>query len=324
MGKYIPNKHLIYLDQFALSRLVTFNPGTIWERLRHLLEKGVEERKIIVPYSLDHSMESCTSDMELAEREDAFLFDLSKGFMLDIEAKIAAKYIVHMVRNKRIGITIFRKDATHKALGTKESQAQFAERREKYEQMIKEGTSQLNTFREIARDGKKPDKKLVETSLQILVSNYQQNMILRLKQYSRYGFYDKRKIEFSFISIPFWADVFMEIMIHNHQLTQDEAKKAMHLLEREGLRKVMPTQYIRAAIEAMMMVKQQAEKVNDHVDIIRLCTALPFCDIVLTDKMRRYDITTMQLDAEFKTEIYSGTKEQLALFEERLSSIVEN
>jgi hypothetical protein len=323
MGKYIPGKHLIYLDQFALSRLVTFEPGSIWERLRHLLEQGVEKDKIVVPYSLDHSMESSTSNMELAEKEDAFLFNLSKGFMFDIEAKIAVKYIMHLVRKKKIGVTIFKKEAAYKVFGTKEAQAQFAERREKYKRMIGEGTSQLNALRTISRDGKKADKKLLETCLQLLVSNYEKNMFERLKQYGRYGFYDKRKIEFSFITIPFWADVFMEIMIHEYQLTKGEAKNALLLLQKQGLKQVMPTQYIRAAIEAIMMVKQQAEKANDHIDIIRLCTSLPFCDIVLTDKMRRYDITTMRLDTEFKTEVYSGTKEQLVLFEEKVTNIVE-
>lgn len=323
MGKYIPDKHLIYLDQFALSRLVTSEPGTIWERLRQLLEQGVEQEKIIVPYSLDHSMDSSTSNMELAEKEDAFLFNLSRGFMFDVEAKIAAKYIMHLVRCKRIGVTIFKKVASHKAFGTKEAQEQFAERRATYERMINEGTSQLNAFRTITRDGKKPDKNLVETSLQMLIANYEQNLVLRLRQYSRYGFYEKRKIEFSFKTIHFWADVFMELMIGEYQLTKAEAKKAVILFEKEGLKKVMPTQYIRAAIEAMMMVKQQAEKVNDHVDIIRLCTALPFCDIVLTDKMRLYDVRTMKLDMEFNTEVYSGTKEQLSFFEKRLISILK-
>jgi hypothetical protein len=324
MGKYIPDKQLIYLDQFALSRLVKFEPGSIWERLRLLLEQGVANGKIVVPYSLDHSMESSTSNMELAEKEDAFLFDLSGGFMLNVEVEIAAKFIIHLVRKKRIGISVIKKVATHKAFGTKERQQKFAEVRGKYERMINESTTALNALRAITRDGKKPDKNLLATLLQMLISNYQEDLFLRLKKFSRYGFYDKRAVRYSFITIPFWADAIMDLLIHKHELTKTEAKKAALLLEKDGLLQVMPTYYVRASIEAIMAIKQQAEKVNDHIDIIRLTTAIPFCDIVLTDKMRHYDITTMQLHTEFKTEIYSGTIEQLALFEEKLKSIVEN
>ncbi|MBK8088088.1 MAG: hypothetical protein IPK31_09130 [Chitinophagaceae bacterium] len=322
MGKYIPHKEIIYLDQFALSRLVDSEPGSIWEKLNDLLQEGVEMGRIVVPYANDHLIESSTSDIGKAVKEDAFLFELSKGVMLEIEPEIAARLLIYKVRNQRFGLGAFTTSATHNGFNSKEEIARYAGLRQQFDKMVDEGTGMLNMLRDATRVSKGQGKKGEKTSLEIIVAMYEKHLRTRLKIISRYGFYDKEGIKFSFIQIPFWADTIMDLLIEKYRITKDEARKAENLLGKEGLINTMPTHYVRAVLETMMMIKHQKEKVNDHIDIIRLSTAIPFCDIVLTDKIRQYDAKNFKLHSYFKTEIYSGTAEQLNMFANRLSEII--
>lgn len=60
-----------------------------------------------------------------------------------------------------------------------------------------------------------------------------------------------------------------------------------------------------------MSVYNKKEITSDHIDIGRICTALPISTILMTDKKRKNEILELKLDKKYSTKIFSGTDEDL-------------
>ena len=92
-------------------------------------------------------------------------------------------------------------------------------------------------------------------------------------------------------------------------------------MRKEGI-DAIPTLFIRASLEAMLAHKNAKETPNDQIDIMRMSVALPFADMVLTDRPRVHEIKELKLDKKFQTSVFSGSKPDLQEFATYLSEIV--
>ena len=107
MGKFHHDKYCVYLDQFAVSHCVDSAAPSDWQAIRALLEQGVAAQKLVVPYSLEHLLESSLSSEESAQLQDAFLFRLSNGWTFRSEGDVVTRLLLNRVRNRPIGLGTF-------------------------------------------------------------------------------------------------------------------------------------------------------------------------------------------------------------------------
>lgn len=319
MGKLFDYKTCVYLDQFAVSNL---SENKDWMEVLDLLEKGVTSQKIVIPYSVEHLLESSQKDFEKAQIADTLLFKLSLGVGLEPEYATWAKLLIAAIRNKPITRHIYYHKVQQPAFENMHHFDKFKSLKATFNQWSLEASGNLNTLRAMIRNNNVPDLNHLKISVSATSHRYQTELENRLKKYSRYGFFDRREIHFTTHTIPFWADSLMDILTSTYFLTKQEAKKGESILKSNGIKKVIPTLYIRTALETILSLKQQHETANDYIDIQRLATAIPCSDIVLTDKSKVYDIKMLELDKEYKVQAYSGTQNDINNFIQHLKSIL--
>jgi len=318
MGKYT-SKMCVYLDQFAVSY---FSENQKWSRLRDLLIYGVKCDKLFIPYSFEHLIESSQKDFERAKIVDDFLFSVSDGIRLETETVINARLLLFHVRKKPINKSIFTAKIEKSVFSNPMLFSDFRNLKQFYNQMVSEGTLVTNELRSAIRLNHNPDFSHLPLFVNRTSEVYKGELVKRLSKFSKYGFYDKHDIRFSMITIPFWADTLINMLINEFGMTRSEAKKAAQILKQEGIKKIIPPLYVRASLESITAIKQKKELVNDHIDIVRLCSAIPFCDLIVTDKSKMHDIQMLGLHDDFKTEIFSGSNSGLLSFEKRIEQLI--
>jgi hypothetical protein len=320
VGKFFKNSTCIYLDQYAVSNILSESDDT-WKEIKCLITQGTESEKIIVPYSFEHLLETSNRPYEVANTHDQFLFKLSGRLKIRSEQAINTKVIINRIRKRSDDISTFTEEIEDGQLNSFAEHAFYSKLHAQYKSMTGESTQLLNIIRGASSQKPKLDKDLQKIMVQLMINRYQSQLTTRFHSYSKTGKFIRQPVELSNITIPFWADVLVDSLVDTHKLTKKEAKRGKELINNNGL-KIIPAIYIRSAIEGFMGAKQQKEDINDHIDITRLCVSVPFADIVLTDKARHFDLTTLQLDTMFNTEIYSGTSSELAKFTSRLKELI--
>lgn len=319
MGKFYAGKHCVYLDQFAVSNLVDQED---WSDLLALLKKGINEQKIIVPYSFEHLVESSKMTFEKAKVVDNLLFSLSNGITLKNISQIIPLLLISAIRNRPVNAKTYTFTATETVFSNPVNFNELRNRKTIFDQMSQEGTSQNNKIREITREGKRLESSQHPAIFKTLQLQASDDLRKRLIKFHRYGFYDKTPVKYSMTSIPYWADFVMDTLIHEYLLTKDEAKRCESLILKNGLKTTVPPVHVRSTLEAMLAIKQQKETANDHFDILRMSLAITFADIVITDKSKVFDIKNSNLHNDYNTNVYSGSKTDLTEFKSKIQSIV--
>ncbi|MBL0315732.1 MAG: hypothetical protein IPP69_08120 [Flavobacteriales bacterium] len=315
MGKYYSNKTLIYLDQFAISNLVDQEE---WFELRDLLYHGVQEGVFLIPYSAEHMLETSVRTYEKAKAADELLFSLSRKFALDSEPMITTCFLLFAIRKVPVDYRIFSRIVQAPALeGNAILKYQLLNRT--FREMVGESTMLLNLVRSVG-NGKRADNQLLQIVLNEKKNQYLSDLLVRLKAFSLTGTYERQSVAFSMITIPYWADIIMDGLIGN-DLTQVEASEGVRLLSQLGLN-IVPTIMIRASLEAIFSVKNQKETAADHLDILRLCVAIPFADVVVTDKSKVFDLQTLGFDEKFQTELFSGSTKDIERLHDKLALLM--
>jgi hypothetical protein len=318
LGKFFNNKTCIYLDQYVISNLID-SSDEIWVDLKSLLIRGINSGKFIIPYSFEHLIETSQRSIDKAKEHDKFLFDLSQGVKISGEPLITSRIIRNRIRKRLDSLTTFSETVTLEQMQTDTEYDFYKKLKNEYDSKVEEATRMLNIFRDT--DLGRFDSAQQNETIQSIIDRDASHIADRLKSFGSNGFFERRNVKFSDGEIPFWADVIIDILTSRHKITRKEALRGSELIKNNGL-KIIPTVYIRSSIEGLMAVKQQKETVNDHVDITRLSTSLPFADIVFTDKARQHDLLYLGLDKEFKTKVYSGKRHDLLEFKNELEQIL--
>jgi hypothetical protein len=328
MGKYFVGKMCVYLDQFAVSALVegkftNSDRERIWGRIYELLRLGIEREKLVVPYSVEHLIETSAKGYAAAQTHDVFLFALSKGLTLQTSPSATCRLTINLARKRVIGVSTFFQKTQMPRLLQPGGVEYYNALNTTFRSMIDDITQVLNPLRAATAQAPKASVALQRYLVASAVAYYQDEIVNYLNKFSRYGFWEAKPVRIGKKTIPLWAEVILSNLWREHNITRREAKRAKELIIARGLQRTLPTLFVRAGIESTMATKHQKESPNDYVDIERLSVALPACDLILTDKAKVYDVKTLGLDKFFSVEVYSGSNDDLLAFANRLAQLVE-
>lgn len=318
MGKYFDGT-CIYLDQFAVSNISDETAQPIWNDILLTLIEGVLAHKFAVPYSIEHLIETSGRERTKAEYADKLLYSLSRGLMLDSEPITTSRLVFGLAKDIEVDVNAYCSVGKKSGSANTEEMERYADLKKSFNNMAAEATGFLNEMREATRA--KPsslDAKRVQEAISATALRYQKELIHTLQQYRDTGEYDKRVVSFSFVEIPFWTDTIMSYLIASDLFHAEDANRVIEILTQKGVKEVVPTIYVRTALETMMALKRQKEIANDHIDILRLATAIPFCDVLITDKAKCYDIRTAGLDKQYSIDVYSSSPADVERFHMRL------
>jgi hypothetical protein len=302
---------------------MVFETNETWLRIKNLIIKGVQDGKLIIPYTIAHLIESSTMIFEKAIDQDIFLFNLSDGKMLDEELKTTCKLLISNIRGQAIDSTTFFSKISSPILSSMEIFDKFTAIKSDHHLMVSEPLISLNKLREASAGGIRPDNKTKRTILSYRIGNYQNELNRRFDEFHKNSSFTGKEVKYSFTSIPFWADMVFVELITKHRMSRSEAYVGKSLVESMDLKALAPTLYIRVCLETAMGFKYKKENSNDYVDIMRLATGIPVADILITDKSKADDIRLMGLDKEYDTVIFSGSIMDLGNFTSILTSLID-
>lgn len=324
MGKYFNNKYCVYLDQFAVSNCAVANPADEWKEIKQTLLAGVHNETLVIPYSHDHLLESAHKDVSRAHEQDRFLFELSGGVAIRTEPDITERLLLNHGRKRPVGISNFCEKHAIMGFDKPDNFGRLGTRKTSFNAMIEEVAKPLNYLRPLTATTPCLNQQQREAVIAYKVRYYENELLFRLKKVARNKYWVPKSVPFAVQTVPFWADALLAGLLHKHGMTPLEAKRIKEALEKGGLKATAPPLFIRANLEAAMGLKHQKETPNDYVDVQRMAAALPVADLVLTDKAKCFDIKSLALDKLYKTEVYSGSWDDLQLFHQRLRKIVFN
>lgn len=324
MGKYFKNKYCVYLDQFAVSNCALEHPSDEWVAIKELIVSGVQNGTLFIPYSQDHLLESAHKDLVRAREQDQFLFELSGGLSIRTEPDMTERLMMNYGRKRPIGVSNFCVKLPVMGFDLTDGFGQYRGVKSGFNAMIEEGATLLNLVRPLTALTPRHNQAQREEVILARVKYYESEVVFRLKRLARQSYWAPKVVPFAVQPVPFWADAMMQSLMHKHNMTRVEARRIKEAIEKGGMQAVAPPLYIRANLEAAMALKHQKETPNDYLDVQRLAAALPVADIVLTDKAKCHDVKTLALNKLFKTEIYSGSRDDLQRFSLRLQEIIHH
>lgn len=321
MGKFFPKATAIYLDQFAVSALCDGyeNKTEIWATISKLLKKGASKGTIVCPYSVEHLIETSMRDKRNAVSQDINFAKLSQNVKLRIEADITCRYIMDLVRNKLPTYHTYFQPFSKTALDVEWKRIKLQEQRNLFEAMTSDAFGSVNIFRGASKH--RPTPFLRSFTFRLIQSEYETDLMERFFCISTFGTFKPKTVTLAGRIMPHWADVLFHKLVNEYKMTREDAWNGKQILAEYGLIK-FPSVFIRASLEASMACNNKKEIVNDHIDVIRIASALPAVDILLTDGGKANDIRDAKLDKQFGTEVYSSKTTDLTNFTTRLQTLV--
>lgn len=315
------NIHCIYLDQYAVSGIFE-NESPIWKELNRLLFLASESNRIICPKSAEHFLESSQKESLKAKDLDSKFSKLSKGYAFKGDLFITSQLLISKIRNNKITKrTYFEENVKPDILMHDEKLNRFINIKKQFDEKINEGSIFNNEIRK-SNTSNRPDKYLKQDLLKVIKSFPVNEFIKRLEDLINEGGITIRGVKFPSGNIPNWIDLVIHRLLTKHKMNTDEAKKLHNHLKENGFSQI-PTLDIKHSLMAFVAIENKTELPSDQIDYMRISTGLPVSDIFLTDKKRKYEILTLELDKKYKTKVLCGTEEDLLDFKIELDKILE-
>ncbi len=322
MSKYFSNgMRCIYLDQNASSNICASAPEGRWDEISHLMKEGVRRKRLLIPISIEHCLETSKRIREEALHHDNELRKLSFGWSVYPEPIISANLLARKIRNIKVGKTVFLRKSRSLPLAAPGVADDFLELRSIYKTTVSDAVGGVNLIRDHTRGGTRSSAKGRDSLVSVIKQRHAQYVIDRLELLHSSGTFKPRLIELGGFEIPFWADSLCHILTTSHRLSRAEAKKGARILEAEGI-DAIPTISIRATLEAMMAITDKRETDNDHLDISRASCALPLSDMVILDRGKAAHVREIKLDQKYEAVVFAARNDELNGIVEYLESAV--
>lgn len=313
------NTYCIYLDQYATSGIFESENG-LWQEIKELLSVGVNSNRIICPRSAEHFLESSQKEANRAVSLDKRFSQLTKGYAFKAELFITSQLLISKIRNNNItSKTYFYNDIAPDILSHSDKLNSFIDIKKEFDDRVSQSVSLTNNLRKVPSSSKL-DKKTKLDSLKKLKSLSEKEFIDRLGDLLRYG---KIRIEgagFESADIPNWVDLVIHQLLQKHKMTITETEKLQKHIQENGFDQI-PTLDIKNSLMSFVAVENKIENPSDQIDFMRISTGLPVSDILLTDKKRKFELVTLELDKKYKTTVFSGVQQDLEEFKKELQQI---
>nr|WP_162988780.1 hypothetical protein [Pedobacter schmidteae] len=318
MPKLLANTYIICLDQFVVSGM--FDSSDKWTKTKELIEITAKNGIAIYPMPLEHITETAGRLEETAKGKHKFFSSISEGYCFKHPAEITAQILVSAVRRNNITLNTFIKRVSPNNR-FEDSLDIIKENNGKYQRMISESTMSLNYIRSNSNQ-KNMAKSVADTMISAAVGINANEFIARLQELVSKGGIIIRGVQFKDQQVPHYIDLIIDYMLKKNKLLTSEACQLLKKLKNERYDFVSILN-IRAHIEGLWSVKKKNETTSDHIDLLRISTALQPCDILFTDKARKSDLKELGFDIKYGTKVLSGTNEDIEFFEKFLLSLIE-
>ncbi|MCI5140392.1 MAG: hypothetical protein D3909_01350 [Candidatus Electrothrix sp. ATG1] len=179
----------------------------------------------------------------------------------------------------------------------------------------------VNHIRQLCRDGKRGDKKLLKRLINIIKQKNSEELIVRIQKLLKDGQYRTEPLTMAGQSIPHWADVILATLTRKHRIKNKELVELLKILDDESVEKI-PALNIRSSFSALSAYKQILETANDQIDVMRISVALPLADMMIIDRSKKAALDELGLPEKYETEIYSGQSNELNRFITGLENII--
>ena len=312
-------KVCIYLDQFAVSDLLNPITGSHWPELKRLILEKREENKIFCPLSHEHYLETSQKVKAQAQEHDIFLTTLSDGFAFKPELFITAQLISSRLRKNNTTVKTFMYDNVKDILKKDENYYLFEKLAKEQKNLLIDATASVNAIRVHTRSQK---LKAKDKHSFIKASKYlqTQGFITRLEELLKKEKIFIRGEKIGEKEVPNWIDLIVEQLLKKHKLTRKEIKRLHAEIKSIGFDGI-PTLDIRTTLIAYIGLYSKREDPADHIDIMRISSGMLFSDIMLVDRQRKAELVESGLAKKYKTEIYTGRKDDLKKLIEKLETL---
>ena len=318
MPKLLTNTYIICLDQFVVSGM--FDASERWIKIKELIEITAKNELAIYPMPLEHIIETAGKFEESAKGQHKFFSEISQGYYFKHAAEITAQLLVSSVRRNNITFKTFINRASPNNR-FEDSLDTIKENNGKYQRMISEGTTSVNYIR--SNTGQQNiDKSVADRMISAIVWINANELIARMQELVSKGGIITRGVQFKEQQVPHYIDLIIEYMLKKNKLLAGEADQLLKKLKNDRYEFVSILN-IRAHIEGLWSIKKRTETPSDHIDLLRISTALQPSDILFTDKARKSDLKELGFDVKYGTKVLSGTSEDIEYFEKFLLNLIK-
>lgn len=303
------NLTIIYLDQFAVSGIFE-SDLKLWLKIKELILAGVNKKRIICPVSNEHFLETSQKEDKKAKKLDENLYNISGGYGFKNQFFITSQLIISYIRKNNLTLKTFMYDNCVKNVLSNESNLDlFRKEKDAFNTIISNCTKSTNDIRKVTRTKSIKDgnmDKMYNACIAIEVNRFRTRLIdlKNNKEIRLRGF----RTEFN--EIANWEDQLLFQFNNRHKMNPNELNKIIKELEINGFKNI-PTLDIRFSLEAFIALHHKNEISNDQIDINRISTALPISDILFTDKQRKHEILTLELDKKYNSKVFCGCEKDL-------------
>ena len=321
-SKHLENgMQLLYLDQCVTSRLVQANEDAGWSEVRMLLKKGRAQRRILVPLSLEHLVETAPMAETSGREIDTLLRHLSFGWGLKMEPIQIAAQINAAVRGMPFGKTCFLEKNLYYGLGPNNRDQLIGIKAAMKEQNEK-NMQGYNTFVGITKMNKSPDVITLDFLLNLQTTSDRRAFLEELDEVIETGGVRIKPSPYS----PNTAEQFTSIiwgLIKHHHFNGTSLRKLKALIVKDGLSWI-PTLHVKSVLHAHAMFLQTKIKEGDTHDNARIACGLPVADILVTDSRKVRAIKDAGMDATYKTKVISTKEDERDHLIETLRAITDS
>jgi hypothetical protein len=292
---------IIYLDQCAFGEIFCANPRQGWVDVLSLLRRGVESGRMIVPISAEHLLETAGfEDLSVAKARFEKMFKLSRHVTFVPPEAIAARCLFAKVRRRLINradvIGELRPDLIRKPV------QYFSERKKAADEDYRNRHQFLNSIVRPRGIISEEDRHFMKEMRDRGTRKMFDNMLKVLDVFTYLGPIRELLIE------RCRQLMYLETIVLNEFLALDPTPSdvsVLRLLLETGCDAEIPVLDVGIELSFNSNLKQKRREQGDYYDVSRLQVAVPYADLVVTDRKQLVAIQEQGLDARYGTRVYS-------------------
>lgn len=309
---------VIYFDQCAIGDLMAPPPGSAWLEIMELLQRGLASGDIIFPMSLEHLLElSADSKRDAALLRRDALYAMARGVCFFHPERIAATSLLTMSSRRDLLLTEILGIIDHR---------DWTSDLDAINQVSKGAENAYRESNYLHNKITKPDPRVSkETKNAILCIHAAQSresfdrLLRLLNAFEMFGVGDNEFTIRQRQLWPFEAAVFREYCALARSAEDMVSLRAVLSSYRD---EDVPVIDVGSRLSLSFNLRQLGRETSDYFDFSRLKVAIPYADIVVTDRKQLAAIQEQGLDLKYQTKVFSCRPKNLGQLVEAIRLIV--
>ncbi len=309
---------IIYFDQCAMGDLLAPDPANAWVEIMDLLRRGLSSGSIIFPISLEHLLElSARSNRDAALLSRDAMYAMSRGICFYHPERIVAANLLAFSSGRDLFV--------NDVLGVMDQRFwasdmdAIGQGRQKAEDAYRQSTFLLN---EITKPTSRVDEEMKLEILRMHEARPRESfdkLIRLLNAFELLGADGKFVAQRQRQLWPFEGLVFDEYCALVDS-PEDICRLRSVLVDFNDAD--VPVIDVGRQLSLSFNLRQLRRGTNDYFDFSRLKVAIPYADIVVTDRAQLAAVTDRGLDGKYQTNVFSCRPKSLAELVEAIRLVV--